>query len=131
MLRDAAPGFLWVGLGTPKQETFLAHLATTTEVPFGVAARVSAAFDFLTGRGRQAPPRVRALGLEWLWRLAHEPRRLGRCFLVTAPGFTFRVAAQTPGLPTLPLGRLACALTELPLNQLLDARLRRQHFLDF
>ena len=65
----------------------------TPDVPFGVAAGVGAAFDFLSGRGRQAPPRVSALGLEWLWRLAHEPRRLGRRYFVTVPGFTARVAA--------------------------------------
>lgn len=102
VLRDAAPDFVWVGLGTPKQEAFMAHLATAPDVPFGIAAGVGAAFDFLTGRARQAPPRVRALGLEWLWRLAHEPRRLGRRYLVTVPGFTVRVAAQILGLRRYP-----------------------------
>lgn len=85
---------LWVGLSTPKQEAFMAR-AAAAGLPFGVAVGVGAAFDFLTGRVRQAPPAVRRAGLEWLWRLAHEPHRLGRRYLVTVPTFATLVLAQT------------------------------------
>jgi N-acetylglucosaminyldiphosphoundecaprenol N-acetyl-beta-D-mannosaminyltransferase len=84
---------LWVGLSTPKQEAFMARVAAAG-LPFGVAVGVGAAFDFLTGRVRQAPPAVRRAGLEWLWRLAHEPRRLGRRYLVTVPTFAALVLTQ-------------------------------------
>ena len=101
---DAEPDILWVGLGTPKQEAFMDH-AIRSGVPFGVALGVGAAFDFLTGRVAQAPVAIRRVGLEWLWRLAHEPRRLGRRYLRTVPSFATAVLLQQLGWKTYPLDR--------------------------
>ncbi|MCX7933650.1 MAG: WecB/TagA/CpsF family glycosyltransferase [Planctomycetota bacterium] len=75
---------LWLGLGAPKQELWMAaHRQEVKPVMVGVGA----AFDFLTGRVKQAPPWLRNLGLEWLFRLAVEPRRLWRRYLWHNPRF--------------------------------------------
>jgi N-acetylglucosaminyldiphosphoundecaprenol N-acetyl-beta-D-mannosaminyltransferase len=55
---------------------------------------VGAAFDFLSGRKRQAPPVLQRLGLEWLYRLVHEPRRLWKRYLYRNPRFVALFAAQ-------------------------------------
>lgn len=70
---------VWIGLGTPKQDFLSARLAPLTQRP---CIGVGAAFDFLAGTVREAPSWVQALGLEWLYRLSHEPRRLWRRYLV-------------------------------------------------
>ena len=82
---------LFVGLGTPKQERWMAaHKNEVGAVMLGVGA----AFDFLAGRKRQAPRLVQRLGLEWLHRLVHEPRRLWRRYLYRNPRFVILFAAQ-------------------------------------
>jgi N-acetylglucosaminyldiphosphoundecaprenol N-acetyl-beta-D-mannosaminyltransferase len=82
---------LFVGLGTPKQERWMAaHKDQVNAVMLGVGA----AFDFLAGRKRQAPRLVQRLGLEWLHRLVHEPRRLWRRYLYRNPRFVVLFAAQ-------------------------------------
>jgi N-acetylglucosaminyldiphosphoundecaprenol N-acetyl-beta-D-mannosaminyltransferase len=82
---------LFVGLGTPKQEWWMAaHKPQVRAVMLGVGA----AFDFLTGRKRQAPRLIQRLGLEWLYRLVHEPRRLWRRYLYRNPRFVVLFAAQ-------------------------------------
>jgi N-acetylglucosaminyldiphosphoundecaprenol N-acetyl-beta-D-mannosaminyltransferase len=58
---------------------------------------VGAAFDFLTGRVRQAPRWMMRSGLEWFFRLTQEPRRLGRRYLVNNPRFVWRAAGQLLG----------------------------------
>jgi N-acetylglucosaminyldiphosphoundecaprenol N-acetyl-beta-D-mannosaminyltransferase len=70
---------LFVGLGCPKQERWMAaHRATLSCAMVGVGA----AFDFLAGAKAQAPLWLQDAGLEWLFRLAHEPRRLWRRYLL-------------------------------------------------
>lgn len=96
------PDVIWVGLGTPKQERFMAAQAATLDA--GVLIGVGAAFDFHTGRVRQAPRWMQRSGLEWLFRLATEPRRLGYRYLVNNPAFVLHVLAQKFGLPEYRLG---------------------------
>jgi N-acetylglucosaminyldiphosphoundecaprenol N-acetyl-beta-D-mannosaminyltransferase len=81
---------LFVGLGTPKQERWMADHKGLPMVMLGVGA----AFDFLSGRKRQAPPALQRLGLEWLYRLVHEPRRLWKRYLYRNPRFVALFAAQ-------------------------------------
>jgi N-acetylglucosaminyldiphosphoundecaprenol N-acetyl-beta-D-mannosaminyltransferase len=81
---------LFVGLGTPKQERWMADHKGLPMVMLGVGA----AFDFLSGRKRQAPRALQGLGLEWLYRLIHEPRRLWRRYLYRNPRFVALFAAQ-------------------------------------
>lgn len=76
--------FIFVGLGCPRQELWLAaHRARVGAVLLGVGA----AFDFLAGTTRQAPAWMQDRGLEWLFRLAVEPRRLWRRYLLHNPRF--------------------------------------------
>jgi N-acetylglucosaminyldiphosphoundecaprenol N-acetyl-beta-D-mannosaminyltransferase len=82
---------LFVGLGCPKQERWMAaHRGRVGAVMVGVGA----AFDFLAGVKRQAPRWMMRLGLEWLFRLVTEPRRLARRYLGQNPRFALLFAAQ-------------------------------------
>ena len=92
---------MWVGLGTPKQEKFMARY--WQELDAALLIGVGAAFDFHSGRVRQAPRWMQRSGLEWLFRLCSEPRRLGRRYLTTTPLFALRVIAQRLGLKKYPL----------------------------
>ena len=95
------PDIVWVGLGTPKQERFMAEHGRTLDT--GLLIGVGAAFDFFSGRVRQAPRWVQRSGCEWLFRLAMEPRRLGWRYLTTNPVFVLRVLAQKLGLKKYPM----------------------------
>lgn len=74
---------LVVGLGKPRQEVWIASYGNETGA--GVLLAFGAVVDFLAGRVRRAPHWMSASGLEWLWRLALEPRRLGRRYLLQGP----------------------------------------------
>lgn len=93
IIRRAAPDFFWVGLGMPKQERFMAeYISMLPEAKIFIG--VGAAFDFFSGRVRQAPRWLMRLGLEWLFRLFQEPARLWRRYLIYNPLFVFRATAQ-------------------------------------
>lgn len=77
-IRLARPHVVWVGLGTPKQDFEAQRLSDELGV---CAAGVGAAFDFLAGTKREAPAALSRFGLEWLFRLVTEPRRLWRRYL--------------------------------------------------
>jgi len=96
------PDVIWVGLSTPKQEKFMAR--HWGELEAGVMIGVGAAFDFHTGRVRQAPRWIQRSGFEWFFRLCAEPRRLGPRYLTTTPLFALRVLAQKSGMRKYPLG---------------------------
>jgi N-acetylglucosaminyldiphosphoundecaprenol N-acetyl-beta-D-mannosaminyltransferase len=87
-----APDFVWVGLGAPKQEIWMADHRPYLKAP--VLVGVGAAFDFLSGARPQAPAVMRRFGLEWLFRLASEPRRLWPRYSRVAPAFLYHVARQ-------------------------------------
>ena len=73
-IRSSGANLIWVGLGCPKQEHWIA--ANKHRLPPGVYFGIGAAFAFHAGEVRQAPPLVQRLGLEWAYRVAMEPRRL-------------------------------------------------------
>jgi N-acetylglucosaminyldiphosphoundecaprenol N-acetyl-beta-D-mannosaminyltransferase len=98
---ESRPDVFWVGLGTPKQERFMAGLGSTLGA--GLMIGVGAAFDIHSGRLAQAPRWMRRCGLEWLFRLAVEPRRLAGRYTVTNTLFVARVAAQKLGLRRYPI----------------------------
>src|SRR4029077_12080805 len=91
----AAPDVLWVGLSTPKQEMWMREHRDRLGVP--VMVGVGAAFDFLSARKRQAPKWMREHGLEWLFRVLQEPRRLWRRYLVDGAKFVFLVGLELLG----------------------------------
>jgi N-acetylglucosaminyldiphosphoundecaprenol N-acetyl-beta-D-mannosaminyltransferase len=95
------PDIVWVGLGTPKQERFMAGPGRALDA--GLLVGVGAAFDFLSGRVRQAPRWMQRSGLEWLFRLCMEPRRLAPRYLKTNTMFVLRVAAQKLGIRRYPI----------------------------
>lgn len=83
---------VWVGIGVPKQEKWMARMRPRLNA--AVLVGVGAAFDFHAGLVPQAPPRMQRLGLEWLFRLVQEPRRLWRRYAVYNPRFVFGFARQ-------------------------------------
>jgi N-acetylglucosaminyldiphosphoundecaprenol N-acetyl-beta-D-mannosaminyltransferase len=90
-VNDSGTRILFVGLGCPKQETWIAaHRGRVGAVMLGVGA----AFDFLAGVKRQAPRGLQRLGLEWLFRLVSEPGRLAKRYLHQNPRFALLFAAQ-------------------------------------
>jgi N-acetylglucosaminyldiphosphoundecaprenol N-acetyl-beta-D-mannosaminyltransferase len=86
-LNDARPDFIWVGLGTPKQDLWIASYRPHLEAAALMA--VGAAFEIVGGRRPRAPLAMQRAGLEWLWRLWQEPRRLARRYTVTNARFVF------------------------------------------
>ena len=100
-IRATRPDILWVGLSTPKQERFMVEFLPKLEVTLMVG--VGAAFDFHSGRVKQAPRWIQRSGLEWFYRMCSEPRRLAGRYLRNNPRFMLRVAAQFLGLRQYPL----------------------------
>lgn len=95
-ISEKKPDIIWVGLSTPKQETFMAQYMDKldTTLMFGVGA----AFDFHAGRVRQAPRWMQRGGLEWLFRLGCEPKRLWKRYFRNNPRFVFHFLCQWLGL---------------------------------
>ena len=83
---------VWVGIGVPKQEKWMAAMRERLDAP--VLIGVGAAFDFHAGLIPQAPNWMQAWGLEWVYRLSHEPRRLWKRYLRYNPRFVTGFAAQ-------------------------------------
>jgi N-acetylglucosaminyldiphosphoundecaprenol N-acetyl-beta-D-mannosaminyltransferase len=95
-VRDLRPDILWVGLSTPKQERFMAEQSARLDV--GVVIGVGAAFDYHTGRLRDAPDWVKHSGLQWAHRVWQEPRRLWRRYAYNIPAFLFLLFLQLSGI---------------------------------
>lgn len=95
LINDASPDLVWVGLGTPKQERWMAdHAARLDAVMLGVGA----AFDIHAGLASEAPRWIQRSGFEWLYRLGHEPRRLWRRYLTNNPRFVLSILRRPPAL---------------------------------
>lgn len=84
-INAALPDVVWVGLGTPKQDLWMGEFREKLKAPVLIA--VGAAFNFHAGRLAQAPVWMQRTGLEWLYRLLREPRRLWKRYLVGNPRF--------------------------------------------
>lgn len=95
-VRAARPDIFWVGLSTPKQEKFMAQYLPKLDTTLMIG--VGAAFDFLSGRVKQAPRWMQRSGLEWVYRLCSEPRRLAGRYLRNNPLFVAKIALQFAGL---------------------------------
>jgi N-acetylglucosaminyldiphosphoundecaprenol N-acetyl-beta-D-mannosaminyltransferase len=95
-INAARPDVVWVGVSTPKQDRWMARMRPLLDAP--VLIGVGAAFDFHTGRVRQAPRWMQRAGLEWLFRLAMEPRRLWRRYLVGNTWFLTALLLRRLGL---------------------------------
>jgi len=95
-INEAQPDVLWVGLGMPKQERWIAEHREHLNVPVVVGA--GASFKFLSGAVRRAPAWLSNAGLEWLWRLSQEPKAVWRRVFVDAPQFAALAALELSGL---------------------------------
>jgi N-acetylglucosaminyldiphosphoundecaprenol N-acetyl-beta-D-mannosaminyltransferase len=92
MINRARPDILWVGLGLPKQERWIAEHRHRLRVP--VAIGVGAGFKFMAGAVQRAPAWIGDHGFEWLWRFVHEPRAMWRRDFIDGPRFVVNVAAE-------------------------------------
>lgn len=87
-IRTSQAHIVWIGLGTPRQDYLVPRLAALVDA---VIVPVGAAFDFMSGRVAEAPELLHGSGLEWLYRLCHEPSRLWRRYLIGGPRFVAAV----------------------------------------
>jgi N-acetylglucosaminyldiphosphoundecaprenol N-acetyl-beta-D-mannosaminyltransferase len=91
-INSCQPHIVWIGLSTPKQERWMvAHVGL---IENAILIGVGAAFDFHAGAKKQAPRWIQRSGLEWLFRLASEPGRLWKRYLVNNPLFVILIIAQ-------------------------------------
>ena len=90
-IRHSRASIVFVGLGCPRQEVWVYELGHLLSLPL---IAVGAAFDFHAGMLPQAPPRMQRAGLEWLFRLACEPRRLWRRYVYLNPLYVGLVLMQ-------------------------------------
>jgi N-acetylglucosaminyldiphosphoundecaprenol N-acetyl-beta-D-mannosaminyltransferase len=95
-INAAAADIVWVGVSSPKQEFWMACMRPLLQAP--VLIGVGAAFDFHSGTVAQAPGWMQRAGLEWLFRLLTDPRRLWRRYLIDNPWFLFELGRQKLGL---------------------------------
>jgi N-acetylglucosaminyldiphosphoundecaprenol N-acetyl-beta-D-mannosaminyltransferase len=99
-IRELKPDLIWVGISTPKQERFMMRFLPLLDstLMFGVGA----AFDFHTGRIKDAPPWVKSAGLQWLHRLIQDPRRLFWRYFRNNSSFLWHIMLQFAGLREYP-----------------------------
>lgn len=92
MIDESGADIVWVGIGSPKQELWMARMRPRLAAPALVG--VGAAFDFHAGRVPQAPAWMQSRGLEWLYRLSREPRRLAPRYARDNPAFVAAFCRQ-------------------------------------
>lgn len=100
VISRAAPDVLWVGLGELRQVRWMHEHRNQLNVP--VMVGIGAAFDMLSGRKKQAPRWMRERGLEWLFRLCQEPRRLWRRYLIYGTQFIAYLVLESLGFKKSP-----------------------------
>lgn len=100
-IRRSGAKLLLVGMGAPRQDVWISRFAAATGVR--VAMGVGGLFDFYSGRIPRAPMWMREIGFEWAWRLAQEPRRMWRRYLVGNAVFMARTVAYRGQSPLQPL----------------------------
>ena len=100
-LKSLDVDMLWCGLSTPKQERFMQHYLH--RLPVKLMVGVGAAFDLLTGNVKETPDWMKKRGLQWLYRLIQEPRRLWRRYLINNPRFLWLTFLQLSGFRRFPL----------------------------
>ena len=98
MIRESRANLVWVGMGCPKQEHWIAR--HKDQLPPGVYFGIGAAFAFHAGEVRQSPPALQRLGLEWAYRMAMEPRRLFRRYFTYNTLFLYHLLREKPASPT-------------------------------
>jgi N-acetylglucosaminyldiphosphoundecaprenol N-acetyl-beta-D-mannosaminyltransferase len=95
-INDAKPDVVWIGMSSPKQDLWMARMRPLLDAPVLIA--VGAAFDFHSGTVKQAPLWMQRSGLEWVYRLTTDPRRLWRRYLIDNPWFLWELGLQKTGI---------------------------------
>ncbi len=95
-INQTRPDVLWVGLGLPKQEQWIFQHRDKLNVPVLVA--VGAAFKIVSGKVKDAPSWMREHGLEWMWRLVHEPLKVWHRAMIYGPQFAGHALLEITGL---------------------------------
>jgi N-acetylglucosaminyldiphosphoundecaprenol N-acetyl-beta-D-mannosaminyltransferase len=95
-INETRPDYVWVGLGMPKQEAWMA--AHVGRIEATALLGVGAAFDFHAGTTPRAPVWMQRSGIEWMFRLATEPRRLARRYLIDNSLFVYYAFRQWAGI---------------------------------
>jgi exopolysaccharide biosynthesis WecB/TagA/CpsF family protein len=90
-IRATGARIVFAGLGCPRQEVFAYEMRERVKLP---VLAVGAAFEYHAGLRKEPPQLIQRSGLQWLWRLLGDPRRLWKRYLTTNPAFVARVAAQ-------------------------------------
>lgn len=98
-IRESGASLVFVGLGCPRQDVWAFEYKERLSIPI---VAVGGAFGVLAGKVPQAPAWMQDRGLEWLFRLSSEPRRLWRRYLLLNPAYTALIALQAVGLATFP-----------------------------
>jgi N-acetylglucosaminyldiphosphoundecaprenol N-acetyl-beta-D-mannosaminyltransferase len=96
LINTAQADVVWVGMSSPKQDRWMVRMRPLLKAPVLIA--VGAAFDFHSGTVRQAPLWMQRSGLEWVFRLATDPGRLWRRYLVDNPWFVWELFLQKTGI---------------------------------
>lgn len=91
-VRELKPDIIWIGISTPKQERFMHRYLNRLDTTLMLG--VGAAFDYHTGRIQDSPKWVKRLGMQWLHRLAQDPRRLWKRYLRNNSAFLWHMARQ-------------------------------------
>jgi N-acetylglucosaminyldiphosphoundecaprenol N-acetyl-beta-D-mannosaminyltransferase len=95
-INEAKPDVVWIGMSSPKQDLWMARMRPLLDAPVLIA--VGAAFDFHSGTVKQAPLWMQRSGLEWMYRLATNPSRLWRRYLIDNPWFLWELGLQKTGI---------------------------------
>ncbi len=90
-INEVAPDYIWVGLGAPKQENWMAQHQGKVK---GLMVGVGAAFDYFAGNIKRAPNWMQKANLEWLYRLAQDPKRLYKRYFVTNMKFIWNAVLR-------------------------------------
>jgi N-acetylglucosaminyldiphosphoundecaprenol N-acetyl-beta-D-mannosaminyltransferase len=91
-INDSKPDVIWVGMGTPIQDEWMAEVSRRVTVPM---VAVGSLFDLLSGRTKPAPEWIKRAGLQWLFRMCQEPRRLARRYFVYNAKFIAQVSRES------------------------------------
>jgi N-acetylglucosaminyldiphosphoundecaprenol N-acetyl-beta-D-mannosaminyltransferase len=96
MINSTNADFVWIGLGAPKQERWMYD--NFESLNKGVLFGIGAGFDYLAGNTKHAPDWMKNASLEWMYRLAQEPKRLWKRYFITIPQFIFFILLELAGI---------------------------------
>jgi N-acetylglucosaminyldiphosphoundecaprenol N-acetyl-beta-D-mannosaminyltransferase len=95
MIRSTGADIVWVGLGAPKQELWMHRMHP--RLPGTALVGIGAVFDWFAGNVTKAPDWMQQAGLEWLYRLSREPKRLWRRYIYNNPAYLILLGKQLVG----------------------------------